>query len=89
MWGRQVTHQGRSYIWDGSAWKNDSDYIEIGGRNLIISNSIQKGRFIQADGSVVASGSGANISDFIELSGDTYTFSGVSPLTSTTTYRVI
>lgn len=31
--GRQVTYQGRSYIWDGSAWKNDSDYLEIGGRN--------------------------------------------------------
>ena len=33
--GRQVTYEGRSYIWNGTAWKNDSDYIEIGGRNLI------------------------------------------------------
>ena len=31
--GRQVTYQGRSYIWDGSAWKCDSDYLEIGNRN--------------------------------------------------------
>ena len=33
--GRQVTYEGRSYIWDGSTWKCDSDYWEIGGRNLI------------------------------------------------------
>lgn len=33
--GRQVTYQGRSYIWDGSVWKCDSDYLEIGGRNVI------------------------------------------------------
>lgn len=40
--GRRVTYQGRDYIWNGSAWKNDGDYLEIGSRNLLpISNVIQ------------------------------------------------
>lgn len=40
--GRQVTYEGRSYIWDGSAWKCDSDYLEIGGRNLLLGSEKEK-----------------------------------------------
>ena len=36
--GRQVTYQGRSYIWNGTSWKCDSDYLEIGGRNYFINS---------------------------------------------------
>ena len=52
--GRQVTYEGRSYIWDGSAWKCDSDYLEIGGRNLLILNPIfwQRGGISSATGVV-------------------------------------
>lgn len=40
--GRQVTYQGKIYIWNGSNWKCNSDYLEIGSRNLLpISNMIQ------------------------------------------------
>ena len=39
--GRRVTYQGRDYIWNGSAWKCDSDYLEIGGRNLITSSTFE------------------------------------------------
>lgn len=39
--GRQVTYQGRNYIWDGSAWKCDSDYLDIGGRNYIPNSKIK------------------------------------------------
>jgi len=46
--GRQVTYQGRSYIWDGSAWKCDSDYLEIGGRNLVLNSEAQYGLPIYA-----------------------------------------
>ena len=41
--GRRVTYQGRDYIWNGSAWKNDSDYLEIGGRNLITGSTFENG----------------------------------------------
>ena len=34
--GRQVTYEGRSYIWDGSAWKNDTEYINLDVRNIVL-----------------------------------------------------
>ena len=33
--GRRVTYEGRDYIYNGTSWKCDSDYLEIGGRNLV------------------------------------------------------
>ena len=38
--GRHVTYEGRSYIYNGTAWKCDVDYLEIGGRNLFTKNTI-------------------------------------------------
>lgn len=56
--GRQVTYQGRSYIWDGSVWKCDSDYLEIGGRNLVKNSG-----FTSTDGWRAITGSIIDIND--------------------------